>query len=78
MQEIRAAVREEGDDREGTGRGGADRRMYRRVVFKSASVVALVLNGQRTAKFMMDGRHLWAPMYLPWRLASNTKMAPAL
>ncbi|KAK8957891.1 hypothetical protein KSP39_PZI000926 [Platanthera zijinensis] len=52
--------------------------MYGRVVFKSASVIALVLNGQRMAKFMIDGRHLWARMYLPRRLASNSKMAPAL
>ncbi|XP_072962545.1 uncharacterized protein [Typha angustifolia] len=34
--------------------------MYGRLVFKSASMIAAVLNGQRTAKFVIKGKHLWA------------------
>ncbi|OAY71577.1 uncharacterized protein LOC109714668 [Ananas comosus] len=39
--------------------------MYGRLVFTSASMVAVVLNGQRTAKFVIKGKHLWARMYVP-------------
>ncbi|KAG0452950.1 hypothetical protein HPP92_025614 [Vanilla planifolia] len=44
--------------------------MYGRVVFTNASMIAPVLNGQRTAKFMINGRHLWARMYVP-RTSAN-------
>ncbi|KAG1354417.1 hypothetical protein COCNU_07G005290 [Cocos nucifera] len=41
--------------------------MYGRLVFRSASMIAVVLNGQQTAKFMIKGKHLWARIYLPRR-----------
>ncbi|RZR73315.1 hypothetical protein BHM03_00022653 [Ensete ventricosum] len=41
--------------------------MYGRLVFRNASTIARVLNGQRTAKFLINGRHLWARMYTPRR-----------
>lgn len=41
--------------------------MYGRLVFTSTSMIAVVLNGQQTAKFMIKGKHLWARMYLPRR-----------
>ncbi|XP_020589757.1 uncharacterized protein LOC110031063 [Phalaenopsis equestris] len=44
--------------------------MYGRVVFTTASVIAVLLNGQKTAKFMIKGRHLWARVYVP-RHSSN-------
>ncbi|PKA64149.1 hypothetical protein AXF42_Ash005161 [Apostasia shenzhenica] len=44
--------------------------MYGRVVFTSSRMIAAVLNGQRTAKFVINGRHLWARLYVP-RHASN-------
>ncbi|XP_038971344.1 uncharacterized protein LOC120104398 [Phoenix dactylifera] len=39
--------------------------MYGRVVFSSTSMIAVVLNGQRTAKFIIKGKHLWARIYIP-------------
>ncbi|KAH0465928.1 hypothetical protein IEQ34_006031 [Dendrobium chrysotoxum] len=39
--------------------------MYGRVVFTDTSMIVAVLNGQKTAKFMIKGRHLWARMYVP-------------
>ncbi|THU55225.1 hypothetical protein C4D60_Mb11t04330 [Musa balbisiana] len=41
--------------------------MYGRLVFRNASTIARVLNGQRRAKFIINGRHLWARMYTPRR-----------
>nr|XP_029120153.1 uncharacterized protein LOC105043873 [Elaeis guineensis] len=43
------------------------RPMYGRLVFRSASTIAVVLNGQQTAKFVIKGKHLWARIYLPRR-----------
>ncbi|URD80586.1 hypothetical protein MUK42_03076 [Musa troglodytarum] len=40
---------------------------YGRLVFRNASAIARVLNGQQTAKFIINGRHLWARMYAPRR-----------
>ncbi|CAL9125230.1 unnamed protein product [Musa textilis] len=40
---------------------------YGRLVFRNASAIARVLNGQQTAKFIINGRHLWARMYTPRR-----------
>ncbi|KAG6500896.1 uncharacterized protein LOC121995150 [Zingiber officinale] len=39
--------------------------MYGRLVFRSASMIAMVLNGQQTAKLLIKGKHLWARMYIP-------------
>ncbi|XP_008803839.1 uncharacterized protein LOC103717295 [Phoenix dactylifera] len=41
--------------------------LYGRLVFTSIAMIAVVLNGQQTAKFRIKGKHLWARMYLPRR-----------
>lgn len=39
--------------------------MYGRVVFKSISVIPLILNGNSTAKFVINGKHLRARIFVP-------------
>ncbi|XP_068634695.1 uncharacterized protein [Aristolochia californica] len=41
--------------------------MYGRVVFNNASVIPLILNGSTTAKFVVNGKHLWARLFVPKR-----------
>lgn len=39
--------------------------VYGRMVLRSAAMIPVVLNGRRTAKFLIKGRHLWARIYVP-------------
>uniref|UniRef100_A0A0D9XMG3 RRM domain-containing protein n=1 Tax=Leersia perrieri TaxID=77586 RepID=A0A0D9XMG3_9ORYZ len=39
--------------------------VYGRVVLRCPSMIPVVLDGQQTAKFMINGRHLWARIYVP-------------
>ncbi|THU55224.1 hypothetical protein C4D60_Mb11t04320 [Musa balbisiana] len=41
--------------------------MFGRLIFTDASMVARVLNGLQTAKFIINGKHLWARMYTPFQ-----------
>ncbi|CAL9068183.1 uncharacterized protein LOC103970883 [Musa acuminata AAA Group] len=41
--------------------------MFGRLIFTDATMVARVLNGLPTAKFIINGKHLWARMYTPYQ-----------
>ncbi|KAL5224639.1 hypothetical protein ABZP36_011278 [Zizania latifolia] len=45
--------------------------VYGRVVLRSAAMIPVVLDGQQTAKFMINGRHLWARIYVPSSKPAN-------
>ncbi|GAV77994.1 hypothetical protein CFOL_v3_21462 [Cephalotus follicularis] len=38
---------------------------FGRIVFTSSTVIQLVLNGEAKAKFLVNGKHLWARVYVP-------------
>ncbi|CAN6283929.1 unnamed protein product [Urochloa humidicola] len=39
--------------------------VYGRMVLRSAAMIPVVLKGRETAKFVINGRHLWARVYIP-------------
>ncbi|CAN6288783.1 unnamed protein product [Urochloa humidicola] len=39
--------------------------VYGRLVLRSAAMIPVVLEGRETAKFVINGRHLWARVYIP-------------
>ncbi|KAL6906385.1 hypothetical protein ACP4OV_003986 [Aristida adscensionis] len=39
--------------------------VYGRLVLRNASMIPVVLDGRQTAKFLINGRHLWARIYVP-------------
>ncbi|KAK3157133.1 hypothetical protein QOZ80_2AG0116620 [Eleusine coracana subsp. coracana] len=39
--------------------------MYGRLVLRDAEMISVVLEGQQTNKFLINGRHLWARVYVP-------------
>ncbi|KAK1272614.1 hypothetical protein QJS04_geneDACA012475 [Acorus gramineus] len=39
--------------------------MYGRIVFKNAAFIVMILNGESLVKFSINGRQMWARMYVP-------------
>ncbi|CAN6300140.1 unnamed protein product [Urochloa humidicola] len=39
--------------------------VYGRMILRSAAMIPVVLKGRETAKFVINGRHLWARVYIP-------------
>ncbi|XP_059639197.1 uncharacterized protein LOC132281510 [Cornus florida] len=45
--------------------GGGVPPLYGRIIFKTAMIIPIILNGQAKAKFLLGRKHLWARIYVP-------------
>ncbi|KAF9602672.1 hypothetical protein IFM89_030560 [Coptis chinensis] len=43
--------------------------VYARLVLRNSSIIPLILNGVQTAKFYVNGKHLWARVHVPRQYA---------
>lgn len=39
--------------------------LFARIVFVQQETIAIILNGNSKAKFVIDGKHVWARRYIP-------------
>lgn len=51
--------------------------LYARVVFRSISIIPLILNNTEKRKFEINGKHAWARKYVPKRNRSPPPPAAA-
>ncbi|GMN52996.1 hypothetical protein TIFTF001_022136 [Ficus carica] len=50
--------------------------LFARIVFHTASTIDRILNGVTTAKFTINGKHVWMRKYVPRRSKSKAQQAP--